>query len=132
MDISQVITEKEFNSIKSINYKDFCVYATRLTKLCIEEALKSLPAVVQHLSKQVNYLNVLSEAFYKQNKDLKPHRRLVVGLIEKYEAENPGASYERVLELASAEARRVIPDLTPKEGPGKKNLIEYDKKLDQI
>lgn len=132
MKIEDIITEQEFKTIRSLTYDQFSMYAVRLIKKCVEEALKSLPGVVQHLSAQITYLKALSEEFYKNNKDLVPHKKLMAELIEKAESENPGLKYERVVEKAASEARRLIARKQLEEGPGRKHLNVYDERLKDI
>jgi len=134
MNIDQVITREEYNSIKKLSYDHFCVLLTRLMKLCVEESLKALPQVVAHISKNAAYLQKLTRDFYKDknNKDLNEHKRLVAETIEKIEGENPGMSYEDVLDKAAIEARKIIPNLTLKESDPRRNLKTFDSKLKDL
>lgn len=132
MKIEEIITEQEYKSVKTLTYDQFCIYTTRLIKKCVEESLKSLPGVIQHLSAQITYLKTLSEEFYKKNKDLVPHKKLMADLVEKAENDNPGLRYEKVIEIAAGEARKAISNTKPKEGPGRRQLDFYDKRLEDI
>ena len=132
MDIESVITEQEYNDIRRVNYSDFKVYVARLVKLCVEESLKTLPMVINHLSKQASYLKELSDNFYNDNKDLAKHKRLVASIIEKTEIENPGMKYSEILEKAAPEARRKISMLNAFKDEDRKPITEYDSKLKEL
>lgn len=132
MDIESVITEQEYNSIRNLPYKDFTIYAMRFVKLCVEESLKALPTVLDHLAKQAAYLKELSDKFYKNNKDLAQHKRLVVTVIEKVEANNPGMEYSEILEKVVPEARRRISMLEEIKDEDRKPISDYDSRLGEL
>lgn len=108
MDIKSVITRKEYESIKSPDYDQFCGFIMKIVKLSVEESLKALPHVMNHLSKQIEYLKRLSVKFYEDNKDLKPHKPFVAQVIEKVESENSGKPYEEILGIAAKKARALL------------------------
>jgi hypothetical protein len=132
MNVESIITEQEYNSIRQVSYKDFTVYTMRLVKLCVEESLKTLPSVINHLSRQASYLKDLSDAFYDKNKDLIDHKPLVASVIESIEIENPGLKYGEILEKAAPEARRKIEILSKIKDQDRRPLTEYDSKLKEL
>ena len=132
MDVESVITEQEYNSIWQVSYKDFTVYIMRLVKLCVEESLKTLPVVIDHLSRQAAYLKELSDAFYTDNKDLANHKRLVASVIEQIEIANPGMKYGEILEKAAPEARKKINMLSKFDDKPRGPIKEYDSKLKEL
>lgn len=132
MDIEGVITEQEYNSVRSLPYKDFTVYAMRFVKLCVEESLKTLPTVLDHLAKQATYLKGLSDTFYKDNKDLAEHKRLVAAVIEVTEANNPGLKYSEILKKVAPEARRRVSLLKETKDDARKPISDYDSKLGEL
>ena len=132
MDISQIITREEYNSTKELSYDHFCSLMTKLVKLCVEESLKTLPQVMAHVSASAAYLKKTSDDFYKANKDLNKHRRLMAETIMKVEGENPGLKYTEVLEKAAEEARKIIPNLTPETIDARRNLKTFDNKLKDL
>ena len=132
MDIKSVITEEEYNSVDKLNYSRFCDFIRRLVKLCVEESLKSLPAVITHLSAQAAYLKGLSDSFYKENKDLGLHRNIVTAVIQSVESDNPGKSYEEILQLAAPLARERIRLLKNSTDSERGELIDYDWKLKKL
>ena len=132
MDVESVITEQEYNNIRQLSYNDFTVYVMRLVKLCVEEALKTLPVVIDHLSRQASYLKELSETFYNDNKDLVDHKRLVASVIEQTEIDNPGMKYSEILEKAAPEARKKIAMLSRIKDQDRRPIKEYDSKLKEL
>jgi len=111
MKIEDVITEAEYNRMSKLTYSQFCDYLMRISKFCVEEALKAIPHVITHLSKQSIYLKTLSDNFYKDNKDLDNNRELVTKVMEKVESENPGISYEEVLKKSATIAREQLSNM---------------------
>lgn len=132
MNIDQVITREEYDSIKSLSYDHFRGFMTKLVKLCVEESLKTLPQVQSHIAASAAYLRKTTEEFYKNNKDLSKHRRLVAETIEKIEGENPGLSYNEILEKAAPVVREIIPKLSNVSAGGKINLRSFDSKLKDL
>lgn len=130
MDIESIITEQEYNGIKSLPYAAFCTYLRRLVKLSVEESLKALPTVVTHLASQAAYLKQVSEEFYQKNPDLAKERKLVALSLEKVESENPGLAYADLLPKAARLARskisakKILTDSSKRD-----NLETYDKRL---
>lgn len=129
MDINSVITREEYNNIGDLNYDQFCGYLMKLVKLCVEESLKALPSVMTHLSSQATYLKDLSSKFYKNNKDLNQHRPLITQIMMKVEGENPGMTYEKVIEESAKRAREVISKTGKETSFGSRNLPVFDSKL---
>ena len=108
MKISEVVTEKEFNSFKEMNYDQFCLVLSKVANYCIEESLKNLPHVITSLTNQAAYLKSLSEEFYERNKDLAAHKDLVAKTIERVEANNPGMDFKEVLSIAAPRIRQTL------------------------
>lgn len=108
MDIKSVITREEYESIERSSYDQFCGFVMKVVKLSVEESLKALPHVMTHLAKQTDYLKGLSVKFYKDNKDLVPHKPFVAQIIEQVESENPGEIYEKVLEISAKRVRETL------------------------
>jgi len=132
MDIDQVITKEEYNSIKELNYAQFSTYLTRLVKLCVEEALKAIPQVATHMAAHAAYMKKLNSNFYKANKDLVSHKRVVAEAINKVESENPGMSYSNILDKAVVKAKEIIPKLNVKTEDGRRKLSLFDDKLKDL
>lgn len=115
----------------SATEEDFIAWEGRLTKKAVEEALRVMPNVVDHLTKQAFYLNNLSSEFYKKNPKLRGNRKLVQDIVMQTEGENPGDSYEQVLDKAAEKANKILEEkekINPK-GKEKKTLQDLD---DQI
>ena len=132
MDIDQVITKEEYNSVRELGYDQFSTYLTRLVKLCVEEALKAIPQVATHMAAHAAYMKKLNNDFYKANKDLVNHKRVVAEAIVKVESENPGMSYSNILDKAAVKAREVLPNLNLKTEDGRKKLSLFDDKLGDL
>ena len=134
MDINSVITKEEYNNIKQFDYDTFSMYLTKIVKLCVEESLKAIPSVMTHLSSQAGYLKDLSDKFYKNNKDLAEHRKIVAQTIEGIEGNNPGKPYAEILELAAVKSREVIANINKTSfGPNKNiDLEKFDGHLGKL
>jgi len=132
MDIESIVTEQEYNNIRSLSYKEFSIYIMRLVKLCVEESLKTLPVVINHLSQQASYLKGLSDKFYEDNEDLVDHKPLVAKVIEQTEINNPGMVYSKVLERAAPEARRKISMMKNLKTGKRQPIKSYDSKLKEL
>lgn len=104
-----------------VTAEDLEKWETGICKKAVEMALRAVPGVVDHLSKQAFLLRKLSTEFYEKNKDLAAHKALVQDIIMQVEGNNPGANYEEVLEMARDKAREVI---------GKRGLLPDSKGLD--
>lgn len=115
MDTKGIITREEYNSINKPDYDQFCVFLMKLVKLSVEEALRALPHVMGHLSKQTDYLKNLSTKFYIDNKDLASDKPLVAKCIEQTESENPGKSYDEILKMAAEKARDIKARMNTKQ-----------------
>jgi hypothetical protein len=126
LNIDDIITEAEYNELGKLTYNQFKMYTTRLVKLCVEESLKALPSVITHLANHADYMKNLSNKFYNENKDLNNYRRLVSNIIQHVEANNPGRSYEDVLEEAKEKSRKVISMLKLKEDKDPRDLANFD------
>ena len=132
MKIDDIITEAEYNSIKELKYDQFCIYMSRLVKLCVEEALKALPFVLTHLSNQAVYLKEMSDKFYVDNKDLAKHRKIMAQEIEKAEGKNPGKKYEEVVEIAAIEARKIVANMGKVTDFNPKKIERFDSHLGKL
>ena len=134
MDINSIITEEEFEELEGFDYDILNKYLTRIIKLCVEESLKSLPAVMTHLSSQAAYLKSLSDNFYIKNKDLDTtqNRKIVAQTIESVEAKNPGKKYQEILNLAAPMARKMISITSNNPGSDNIQLKEFDSKLGNL
>ena len=132
MDIDQVITKEEYNSVRELNYNQFSAYLTRLVKLCVEESLKAIPQVATHMAAHAAYMKKLNNDFYRANRDLVNHKRVVAEAITKVESENPGMSYSNILDEAAVKARKILPDLNIKTEDGRRKLSLFDDKLGDL
>ena len=132
MDINGVITKEEYNNVTSLTYEQFSDYLMRLVKLCVEESLKALPAVVGHISKETEYLNRLSNEFYINNKELRGPKKLVASVIETVEAENPGVTYEEVLHKAAIKAKQIIASKSIPQETKEITMRRFEDKLKDI
>ena len=129
MDIKSVITHEEYESIKDVNYDQFCGFIMKVVKLSVEESLKALPHVMTHLAKQTDYLKGLSVKFYKDNKDLVNHKPFAAKIIEQVEAENPGKQYEYILEISAKRAREALAKI-PEEVSFESSKNDFIKTID--
>ena len=83
----------------------------KATQNAVEQALRSLPFVVQSLIASTSNLKSASERFYNDNPDLTNHKPLVAKAMEKVERENPGFTIEQVVDRTAIEARKLVKGL---------------------
>lgn len=116
----------------TITEEDLQDFAGKLCQKATEDALRTVPQVVDHLTKQAFYLRKLSSEFYRQNKDLAAHRSVVTQVIEQMEAHNPELSYEDLLKKAAPEVRNRLKDMPNMSSGERPRLDDLDKKLGDI
>lgn len=104
-----ILTEEEYlkfgTGMTKVELEEFFI---KFQRQCVEETLKTLPAVISHLVKTTSTLQSLSEGFYKKNSDLISHKELVRKVIEEVEAGNPGMELDKVLTEAAKLSRERI------------------------
>jgi predicted unusual protein kinase regulating ubiquinone biosynthesis (AarF/ABC1/UbiB family) len=110
----------------SLTETDIQEWENKLCKRAAEEALRTMPQVVDHLTKQSMYLQKLSRKFYKDNPDLEPHKDLVRDIIMQMEGENPGDTYEQVLDKTKEKVRTVIKEKDKSKSGGPLTLADLD------
>jgi hypothetical protein len=91
---------------------------SRVYNQCYEDVIKVLPAIFMNISTHMGSMEALVKDLYDKNKDFVGYEELVRNTIGKVEGDNPGLSYEKMIE-------RAIPKI--KEGIKKSAL--YDIKL---
>jgi len=62
--------------------------------------LLATPETIGNMMKEQVIQTKLSKDFYEKYKQFKPHKKLVMSVIEKVDGENPGMGYENILKLA--------------------------------
>ncbi len=128
----QALVEKIKNG--TITVEDWDQFEGRICQRAVELALKTVPQVVDHVTKQAFFLRKTSHDFYKNNKELVGHEGLVVQMIEQIEGEYPGLTYDELLDKVAPMSHEAVRELkrTGKsddiEKPNKKDL---DDKLDK-
>jgi len=132
MKIDDVITKAQYESMKDLSYEQFSEYLTKLVKLCVEESLRALPAVVKHLAGQADYLKTLSEEFYKENKDLVSHKKTMANVMMEVEAKNPGMDYDEVLKISAEKSRDIISKMKDVKVSKGIDLGKFDSKLGKL
>ncbi len=101
----------------TVTEDDLMDFGVGVCKAAVEESLKTVPNVVNHVTKQMFFLRQLANDFYKKHPDLREYRQLVTDTIEQIEGENPGMTYEKIAELA---AQRVHERLAANPGLAEK------------
>lgn len=66
----------------------------------LERILKALPETIGNLMKAQSMYKQLTEAFYKDNPELKGHSEIVKEVVAKVESANPMADYDNILKEA--------------------------------
>lgn len=92
----------------TLTEEDIEGFEDAITENAVERALRAMPQVVDHLTKQAFLLRKLSTEFYEKHPDLAKHRELVVKTIEETEAKNPHLGYQELLEKVAPMARQKL------------------------
>lgn len=105
-----------------------------LAQQIIQEALKSLPLVNENIIKRSGALHKMSEDFYRKNPDLLEHKPTVASIIEQVESENPGISFDKLLDKAGARSREFLKlnDNFKRSKPEKSTLHDLDISIGQL
>lgn len=116
-----------------VTEEDIEWFSKGMTKVAVEEALRVLPTIIDHVVKQTTILHRMAQNFYSKNPDLQKHRDLVVQTIEQVESDNPALSYEEVLKIAGPKVRDKLKKGPHVERPAKKpQLSEVDSSLGDL
>ena len=130
IDITKIITRKEFEDTRNLDYDMFCKLVMKVVKAAVEETLSAIPTVMTHIAKQTEYIHELSKRFYTDNPDLANDKLFVAKMIEQAEAENPGEPYEQILEVAAKNARQRLGGVINKRLRDTNNTKPDRKQLD--
>ena len=100
----------------------------------VEMTLRTLPNTIEYLLRQTASIKKLSEDFFAKHKDLAAHKELVGQVLEQTEAENPGLSYDKLLEKVSTRSRTRIGTLkTIQRQPERRaKAVDLDKALGEL
>jgi ElaB/YqjD/DUF883 family membrane-anchored ribosome-binding protein len=105
---------------------------TLIVQKSVQEALRMLPQVMQHIAQQTDYIGQLTTKFYQDNKDLVEKNQLVGSIIEHLESQHPGMSYEQLLSQAAILARQKIQQLPTVGQVSKPNIFDLDKRFGEL
>ena len=112
MNIEQVTTKSEFEAIRNLSYEQVCDFVMKIVKLSVEESLKVLPAVINHITNQAAYVSQLSDEFYKKHPNLANNKKMVAQMLEKAESDNPSQAYGKLLENIAPQAKLKLKELS--------------------
>lgn len=133
MRVKDIITEEQFEHIGELTYEDALMIVSKLIRVSAEESLKMLPTVMSHMTKQAAHLRDISEKFYLNHPELQMNKKMVAEIIEKVESENPGQSYEKILELTVPIAQSRLKTLKSVHTKiGSKSLEDLDDGLGKL
>lgn len=65
-----------------------------------EKVLLKIPAVIGNLMANQAVITKLSQDFYKNHPEFESNKAAVASVVEKVESENPGMTYDKVLNLS--------------------------------
>ena len=105
------ITEAEYKDAMQ-SKEAFEALFLRLSNSILEHALVMLPRVTAQLIKTSVSIQNMSEDFMSKNKEFKGNEAIVQKIVSKVEGENPGATYQDILDKAVP----VIKDTLAKAG----------------
>lgn len=106
VDFETVTTDpQEFNKLLNKIYQKAVRDASKLTT---EGVLKSIPTVVSENIKVTQQLTALHNAFYDQNKDLVPFKKVVALTYEEIASSNPKKSPAEIIKLVAPEVRKKL------------------------
>ena len=86
-----------------ITKEELAAVLLKVKQEAIEEALRILPSVAQSLVTQAAGIYELRSKFYAENPSYAGNKELVASVMEQVEHKHPGATYDKLLELAKPE-----------------------------
>lgn len=92
----------------SMSYEEFNEMINEIVSSSVEQSLKMIPGVVDYMVRHATYLNQLSTDFYEKYPELAEHKGVVTKVLEQVESENPGKSYEELLNKTVPKAKEII------------------------
>ena len=95
-----MLTEEDKQEIKEIIQAALQALLPAIAEKAAEINLLAIPETVGNMMKEQVIQTKLNKDFYEKYKQFKPHKKLVVLVIEKVDGENPGMDYENILKLA--------------------------------
>lgn len=119
----------------TLTAEDLDKFESRLCQRAVEEALRTVPSVVDHVTKQAFFLRKMSSKFYEEHPELAEHKELVTKTIEELEGSNPGLSFESLVAKAGVETKKKLKDmkkLTPDVDLDPPKRKQMDSKLGEI
>lgn len=143
------LDKEKFNKVLNAVYMKVIEFGKTLNKNTADNLIKSIPTITQNNQELVTKLKEINEKFYKDNKDLVPWKKTVAAVFGELAAEDPEASYEKILPKVADEVRERIglqkptpgnddPPPPPKRGPGGKRQTTkgepsaFDKEIDEM
>ena len=122
--------EKTMNG--TVTDTDFEKFEGVMMEKMVEEVLRRVPQVIDHVTKQSFLLKKLSKEFYDKHKDLANHREMVTAVLEAEEGKNPGLNYEQLLEKVAPIARERLRQM-PAPSPGNRPALDdLDKRFGDL
>jgi hypothetical protein len=105
-----LFSEDEFTAWQSRSHDYELAHEISLVLVykAVEEMLRILPGVIQHLVRRTVMLRDLTDRFYADNKDLVDHKDIVARVIEGLERKSPQTDLEQLLKEAAPLARRQV------------------------
>lgn len=88
--------------------EDFEAFEGRICKRAVEDALRSIPAIIDYVVKQSVYLKKVSTKFYEDHPELLNHKEIVAQVLERAESRNPGVRLEQLLERIPHEVKEAV------------------------
>lgn len=93
-----MITRDEYTKLGiGMTFEETEIFLQKFKHKCVEETLKVLPSVINHLIKSAGTMTELSKKFYEENKDLVGHKKEVAQVIERFEELHPDKNFSQMM-----------------------------------
>lgn len=93
------LTQEEFEKVSS-NVDIFNQFLISYRDYLFEYTLKAIPVMIANLVRTSESVVGAAESFYKDNPNFVQYKELVMKIVERIDAENPGKSLDEIFKLA--------------------------------
>ena len=115
-----------------IPLKDLEEFVTFVIQKSVQESMRMLPQVMNHIVQHTDYIHKLTTKFYQDNPGLADKKQLVGGIIEQLESEHPGLPYEELMRKAAITANQKKEQMPHSSGLDKPKVLELDKRFGDL
>lgn len=111
-------TVDEFKKIISGDLNTLNEVLSRVHNRAVEDAIRMTPELAARLLKNTSAIVGMLDSFNKAHPEFKGHEDVVRKVLQDVESENPGDSYDRILEKAAPRITNLISNTSMQPVPG--------------